>query len=148
MLSIPQIYSPTDRDITVGLAPGRWQKQTIFSNASTPLAVNHGPVPADMVLLLQHMYSEADPGAAQNVVSHVISVIDDQVLQYGVLDANQNPLAVNLNSYLIRQWGGGIVLMPKEYIRATATFNAGAVPNQVALVTIGILIPRANWQFS
>jgi len=147
MLSIPSIYQPADRDVVVGLVPLRRTFRTRVDLAGVTVVAVTPVVPQDQVFILHGATAQAIPGAAQNIVSGIIHMVDGQALvQLAQLDVIPNALAVNLTAFL--RWDGAVIpVMGGELIAASVTFNAGVALNSVVLSVWGVIIPRGNWQF-
>lgn len=101
-------------------------------------------VPLGRVLILQHCESNADPGAAQNVVLQQIHVQHPSGAPQARLKRNDVPGAADATMHL--DWQGSILVPERWEVRSVADFNALVAANSTQLTVIGALIPIGNIQ--
>jgi hypothetical protein len=116
-------------------------KESSLASAAVSVASPGYTVPDGKLLIAQSVISFADPGAAQNVVDHILRLFwPAGFAQY--LKYQATALAVNINNLIddaeVKVYPPGVKL------DSIATFNAGVASNIVTFNVIGWLIPRSS----
>jgi len=139
------LFRPTDRDlITSGGALRRLTFRGATSTVAAGVQTDGALVPADEAWVITQIYAQMNPGAAQTVVSAVISIIRYGASFNEIHGWTENFSATAALGQIRSIAGANFALMPGEVLRLTGTFNAGVNSNQVLLNYVGFALPRGN----
>jgi hypothetical protein len=137
-----QLYQLTKRDQQVTWIDPLIQR-VVVSLANAVVSTDF-QVPTDRALLVQGLFCETIPGAAQNATGIFLGALSPPAGTgiFVLLNANRTAGAVGARTFT--EWRGELVIPANWIVRAQGNFNAGVAANQVDLHMYGLLIPAAN----
>lgn len=98
--------------------------------------------PLDRIMMVNNLYGEAIPGAAQNALSLRIVVVDEAGNEKANIAVQRNVVAtIATISRMTQFW-----IPPGFGLRAIGLFDAGAAVNFAGIGIAAILFPRGNVQ--
>lgn len=138
------LYVPTDRDVTVGLAPlRRALRATNQANLTVVSAFLENDRP-DRAWVITNLDAIANSGGGQTC-DQLNILVTDNVTAAVLWRVQTRYLPAALNQ--AHNWTGEIVLLPGERIALTGFFDAAVNVNTVELGVHGWFVQRGNIQF-
>lgn len=147
------LYEPTVKGLTA-LVPFRVQILSALSVAAADIIRDsHSSavgIDLESVIVVTGFHAEAIAGGAQTVNTLEVTVNSADAPTQILADVDRNGSAVaplGTNNSKISRTDCEFLLMPREFLRAHAVFNAGVASNQVRLSLFGYAFNRGNVQF-
>ena len=141
-MRVPELtYGFSQLKDTAGGILELWCRKGQSDDSATTVANDLYTVPDDKILVLTAMALRLNPGAGQIAISATAVACEGVEFFRGPY-----PVNVSVDFDVLMHWSGELWVPPGETLRATGTFDAATVSNQIRFSAFGFIIPRGNVQ--